>query len=95
MRVALGLEQQRVHAHIGHGVGGQRLEILGTADFALPLSDAHHPCVVAHVLRLERRNLEALARVVAAQRGGQPAFASAAGGAQHHDAFGGHSTAVR
>jgi hypothetical protein len=32
-----------------------------------------------------------LARVVTAQRRGEPAFASAAGGAEHHDAFSGHN----
>ena len=38
------------------------------------------------VLRLERRHLQALVAVVAAQRGWSASFAGAAGGAQHHDA---------
>ena len=32
-RVRFGLEQQRVHAHVGHGARGQGLEVLGAADF--------------------------------------------------------------
>ena len=87
LRVRFGLEQQRVHAHVGHGPRCQRLEILGTANLAELLARcSHHARVVAHVLRLERRHLQALVAVVAAQRGGQPALARAAGGAQHHDA---------
>ena len=35
VRVTLGLEQQRVHPHIGHGVGSQGLEVLGRANFSL------------------------------------------------------------
>jgi len=87
MGVALGLEQQRVHAHIGHGAGGQGLEVLGASDFAR----TNHAGVIAHVLRLEGRYLEALARVVAAQGCGQPAFAGATGGPQNHDALGCHA----
>ena len=67
----------------------QGLEILGAADLAHHTCGArHHAGVVAHVLRLERRDLEALVAVIAAQRGGEPAFASATGGAKHHDAAG-------
>ena len=59
------------------------------ADLAPGAVDAlDHARVVAHVLRLERRHLQAQVAVVAAQRGGEPAFAGAAGGAQHHDAAG-------
>ncbi|MNV01200.1 hypothetical protein D3C71_913960 [compost metagenome] len=89
VRVGLGLEQQRVHAHLRLGTGREGLEILGTADFAHHASGArHHTRVVAHVLRLERRHLEAEVAVVAAQRGGEPAFAGAAGGTQHHHTTG-------
>ncbi len=49
---------------------------------------SYHAGVVAHVLRLERRHLQAQVAVVPAQRSGEPAFAGAAGGAQHHDAAG-------
>ena len=80
--VAFGLEQQRIHAHVGLGPGGERLEVLRAADFAA----GHHPRVVAHVLGLERRHLQAAPRVPAAQGRGQPALAGAAGRAQHHDA---------
>jgi hypothetical protein len=57
--VGLGLEQQRVHAHIGIGPRRQRLKVLRAAD----LATGHHAGVVAHVLRLERRHLQPLARV--------------------------------
>ena len=86
MGVFFGLEQQRVHPHFGLRPRSQRLKILRATDFPADNDTG----VVAHILRFERRDLEALARVVAAQGGGQSAFASAAGGAQHHDAFGGH-----
>ena len=77
VRVALGLEQQRVHTDFGDGIGGKGLKVLGTTNFP----SIHHPCVVAHVLRLERRDFQPLTGVVATQRGGQPAFTSTAGGA--------------
>jgi len=89
--IGLGLEQQRVHAHIRFSPGRQRLKVLGTADFAKPVCRSHNACVVAHVLRLEWRDLQALSGVVAAQRRGQPALARPAGGAQHHDAPGAHA----
>ena len=88
--VCLGLEEQRVHAHIGLDTGCQCLKILRTADFAQAVCAGHHSGVVAHVLRFEGRNLQAHARVMAAQRRGQPAFASAAGCAQHHHTLGRH-----
>ena len=160
VRVGLGLEQQRVHAHVRPRARRQRLEVLRGADLAKPAGGRgaraaagppqggerprggqrsrrsrgawghrsfgerpprgqrskrsrgawgrrsfgerplggqrtthsgergghDHPCVVAHVLRLEGRNFQALVGVVAAQRGRQPALAGAAAGAQHHDA---------
>ena len=76
VRVFFRLEQQRVHAHLGYRACGQGLEVLGATNF----STTDDSGVVAHVLRLERRDFETLARVVAAQRGSQPTFASAAGG---------------
>ena len=83
MRVGLGFEQQRIHAHIGHRACGQRLKILGGADFAAGciacmavggvrvfvccnVRANRHAGVVAHVLRLEGRDLVALAGVPAA-----------------------------
>ena len=100
-------------SHVGHGAGGQGLEILGAADLAAAFRRAaprkarplggqrstrsgkrggsrNHARVVAHVLRLEGRDLQAPAGIPAAQRGRQPALAGAAGGAQHHHAAGGH-----
>ena len=64
--VALGLEQQRIHTHLGLCTGGQRLKILGAANFTLAVTGRHDAGVVAHVLRLEGRDLEALAGVMAA-----------------------------
>ncbi|EWS52494.1 hypothetical protein X551_04720 [Methylibium sp. T29] len=92
--VVLGLQQHRVHAHVGQHPGGQRLEVLRAADLAEPAPAArHHARVVAHVLRLEGRDLQALARVPAAQRRRQPALAGPAGGAEHHDGPRGRSCA--
>ena len=86
-RIGLGLEQQGVHAHIGHRACGQGLQVLGCADLApLTVGRGDNTGVIAHVLRLERRDLQALAAVVGAQRRGHPAFACATAGAQHHDA---------
>jgi hypothetical protein len=87
--VGLGLEQERVHAHVGPRARRQRLKVLGRADFAQPaIGRGHHPRVVAHVLRLEGAHHQALAGIPAAQRRGQPALAGAAGRAQHHDSLG-------
>ena len=88
--VVLGLEQQRVHAHVRLGPRGQRLEVLRAADLAA----GNDTRVVAHVLRLEGRHLQAAPRIPAAQRGGQPALAGAAGRAQHHDAACAHRPAL-
>ena len=90
VRVPLGFQQQRVHVHIGYCTCRQRLKILRTANFAT----RNYPRVVAHVLRLERRNLEALTGVVATQCRGEPALAGAAGGTQHHHTFAGHRLSV-
>lgn len=66
-RVGLGLEQQRIHAHIGHGPGRQGLQILRRTDLApLPLRRGNDTRVIAHVLRLEWRDLQALAAVIGA-----------------------------
>ena len=90
--VVLGFEQHRVHADLRPCAGGQGLEVLCAADLApAALQSGHHTGVVAHVLRFEWRHLQTLARIPAAQRGGEPAFACVAGGAQHHDGAGGQS----
>ena len=85
-RVSLRLEQQRVHADIGLSLRRQRLKILCAADLTHAICAGYNPCVVAHVLRLEGRHLESLARVMSTQGRGQPALACPAGCAQHHDA---------
>jgi len=87
VRVGLGFEQQRIHAHVGLGARGQRLKVLRAADLAhgglstRARQSRHHARVVAHVLRLERRDLQAPVGVVAAQRGRHPALARVAAGA--------------
>ena len=88
-RIRLGLEQQRVHAHLGLGMRCQRLEILRAADLAAVRTGGRatdHARVVAHVLRLERHHTQALPCIPAAQRRRQPALAGAAGASQHHHA---------
>ena len=82
--VALGLEQDRVHPHLGHPACRHGLEILGAAHF----TPGHDTRVVAHVLRLVGRDFQATPRVPAAQRGREKTFASAAGGAANHHGFG-------
>ena len=94
--IALGLEQQGVHAHIGLHPCSKRLKILRRANFCACATRAanatggggHNARVIAHVLRFEWRNAQALIGIPAAQRRSQPAFARAAGAAQHHDANG-------
>ena len=78
--VRFGLEQDRVHAHVGDAPGGECLKILCAADLAA----RHDPGIVAHVLRLEWRNLQSLPRVPARQGGREEALAGAAGRAAHH-----------
>ena len=81
VRVALGLEQDRIHAHLGDPPRGERLKILRASHLAAR-RDAR---VVAHVLRLERRDLESLARIPSGQCGGEQALAGTAGRAANHD----------
>ena len=83
--IALGLEQHRVHVDAGDHARGQRLEVLRRADFPEAAARARHDAgVVAHVLRLEGRDIDALPRGPAAQRGRQQALAGAAAGAPDH-----------
>ncbi len=79
--VAVGLQEHRVHVGVRRKVGGLRLYRLGTADFA---AVGGHRAVERHVLRLERRHRDTLARQPAAQRGHQRALASVGRGALHH-----------
>ena len=55
-RVRFGLEQHGVHPHVGDASGGERLKVLCAAHLAV----SHDPGIVAHVLRLERRNSQSL-----------------------------------
>ena len=90
--IALGLEQHRVHAHLGLGRCRQPLKIQHAADLAQRAVQPRHGArVVPHVLGLERRDLQALARTPAAQRGRVPALAGVAGGAEHHYRAPGHA----
>jgi hypothetical protein len=95
-RVALGFQQHGVHVHRRQGASGQRLKVLGGTDLAQSAVAArHHAGVVAHVLRLERRHVHAAACRHAAQGGGQPALAGAAGAPPDDDAACHASTGVR
>ena len=68
--VAAGLEQDRVEAHAGRQAGCPGLHRLGAADLtADPVGAQRDHRVVAHVLRLERRNPDSLARQQPAQPG--------------------------
>ena len=87
-RVVLGLEQHRVRVDARHGAGGQRLQVRRAADLAdlaetaeTAIERRHHPRVVAHVLRLQRRHPQAPACRRAAQGGGQPALSGTTGAA--------------
>jgi len=92
-RIGLRLQQHRVHADLRLRTCGERLKVLRTADFAEHAARRGHDTrVVAHVLRLERRHSQALARVPPAQRGGEPALAGRAGGTKHHDRLACHRT---
>ena len=98
VRVALGLQEQGVVTHFRLGARGERLEVLGAADFATPIKACkacHDTGIVAHVLRLERRHLEALAGIPTAQGRREPALAGTAGGAEDHDAAGSHFNTSR
>ena len=78
--VGLRLEQDRVHPHLRMDPGRAGLQPLGHADLAA----VDDPRVVRHVLRLERRNVDALAGEPAAQRGHQQALARVRRAPEHH-----------
>ncbi len=89
--VGLRFEQHRVHVHVGRDATRLGLCHLGAADLAAFGRDAG---VVAHVLRLERRNSQPTTGVEPAQAGYQQAFAHGGGRALDHQRFGGHSILV-
>ena len=80
-RVGLGLDQHRVHAGLRRDARGCRLHDLRAAELAAVVG---HAGVVAHVLRLERRDPQALVGQDAAERGGQIRLARMRGAALHH-----------
>ncbi len=86
VRVSLGLQQHRVHPHVRSATSGQRLKILGAAH--LPRRD--DAGIVAHVLRLERRDAQSLAGIPPRERGGQETLPGPARGSAHHDGTSGH-----
>ena len=86
MGVLFGLEQDRVHAHIGYRARRECLKVLRAAHLAAR-RDAR---IVAHVLRLERRDFQASTRVPARESGREKALARPAGRAADHDRAGRH-----
>ena len=70
--VGIGLEQDRIHAHVGLDAAGLRLHDLGPAHFAAVAGDER---IERHVLRLERRHAQAVLEENAAQRRRQHALA--------------------
>ncbi|MNL06427.1 hypothetical protein D3C87_1270620 [compost metagenome] len=80
-RIAVGLEQHRVH--VGMRLEERRLSLHGlrATDFA---SVGRHRTVERHVLRLERHHADTLTRDPAAQRRHQGTFTGIGGGALHH-----------
>ncbi len=76
-----GLEQDRVHRHLGLHLCGQGLHALSPADLVARRGDEG---VEGHVLGLERRHLHASAGQQAAQARHHVALAHVAGGAAHH-----------
>ena len=75
--VRLGLDEDRVHAHVGLDPRRERLQVLRDADLAA-VDDAS---VVGHVLRLERRDPHAAAAERASEGGDDEALAREAGDA--------------
>ena len=84
-RIAAGLEQHRVHAHIRLDAGGLGLHILRPAHFQPIL---RYGAVQRHVLAFKRCSTQAVLCKNAAQRRAQKAFARPRHGALHHDASG-------
>src|SRR5207244_389162 len=75
-RLALGLDEHRVHAYIRLEPRGARLQVLGDADLAA----GHDARVVRHVLRLERSDVDATPCEEAAERRDEQALACRARG---------------
>ena len=82
--IAAGLEQDGVHAHVRLYACSLRLHHLCPAHLSAVFGDK---TVQGHVLAFERGHAPAVLRKNAAQRRAQQAFARAAHGALHHNAF--------
>ncbi len=80
-RVALGLEQNRVHVDGGHHARGLRLHGLGAPDLEAVGSDGR---IEGHVLRLEGSDAEAFLPKEAAEGGGHDALAHRRRGSLDH-----------
>ena len=81
-RVPLRLEKDRVHPGFRGHAGGERLEILRTANLG---SVGANTSVVRHVLRLEGRDSFPSAREPSAERSGEERLACVATAAEDHD----------
>src|SRR5580692_10115686 len=84
MGVLFRFEQDGVHAHVGYRACRECLEVLRAAHLAAR-RDAR---IVAHVLRLEGRDFQALTRVPAREGGGEKALARPARRSADHDRAG-------
>ena len=82
------LEQHRVEIGVRRQPGGQCLQGLRAADLA---AVDRHRRIERHVLRLERRHVDATALENAAQRGDQRRFSGIRGGALNHQGEAGHA----
>ena len=82
--IAAGLEQDRVHPHIGFNARCLRLHDLRTAHFEAVTG---HKAVQRHILAFERCRFVAVLRQNPAERRAEQAFACAAHRALHHDTF--------
>ena len=71
-RLALRLQQHRVHVHCRGGARGTRLQRLGAADLPAVGGDGS---IVGHVLRLERTHLQAAIRECTGDAGNDQRFA--------------------
>jgi len=80
-RVAIGLEQHRIHVGVGRNVCRHRLYRLRPTNLA---AIGSHRAVQCHVLRLKRRDCYPLPHQPAAQRSDQRAFPCVGGCALHH-----------
>ncbi len=79
--VARWLQQHRIHVGMRRQPRCLRLQCLRAADLA---AVGGHCAIQCHILRLERRHLDAFARQQAAEGGNEGAFAGIGGCALHH-----------